>query len=97
MDWTLYLRTVLVLVFVLGLIGAASWLARRAGLGHGRLGRKGRRLAVVESLGLDNRRRLVLVRRDGVEHLLLVGGAAELVVESRISEPEAEQIKEQQP
>lgn len=86
MDWVLYLRTVLALVFVLGLIGAVSWAARRAGLGQqGRAGRRGRRLAVVESLGLDSRRRLVLVRRDGVEHLLLVGGAAELVVESGIA------------
>jgi flagellar protein FliO/FliZ len=98
MDWTLYVRTVLALIFVLGLIGAASWAARKSGLGpQGRVGRKGRRLAVVESLGLDGRRRLVLVRRDGVEHLLLVGGVSELVVESGIAAPDAKTLEEQKP
>jgi len=100
MAWTYYAQVVLALIFVLGLIGAASWLARRTGLGQGRIGRKGRRLGVVESLGLDSRRRLVLVRRDGVEHLLLVGGVAELVVESRIVAGEAipdGQFEEQTP
>lgn len=97
MDWTLYARTVLALIFVLGLIAAASWLARRSGLGVGRVGRKGRRLGVVESLTLDNRRRLVLVRRDGVEHLLLVGGAAELLVERGIAPPASDITEEQCP
>lgn len=85
MEWTLYLRTIFALIFVLGLIGAASWAVRRFGLGQGRMGRKGRRLQVVESLTIDNRRRLVLVRRDGAEHLLMVGGAVELVVERNIA------------
>lgn len=45
--------------------------------------RSGRRLAVVEVLPVDDRRRLVLVRRDGAEHLLLVGGpGGDLVVEN---------------
>lgn len=91
MEWSLYLRTLLALVFVLGLITGAAYLARRFGFGHGvRPGRSGRRLAVVESLSLDSRRRLVLVRRDDVEHLLLLGGAAEVVVENRISRVPAE-------
>jgi hypothetical protein len=48
-----------------------------------RLGRAGR-LGVVETIAVDSRRRLLLVRRDGVEHLLLIGGAADLVVENGI-------------
>lgn len=45
--------------------------------------RSGRRLSVVEVLPVDDRRRLVLVRRDGAEHLLLVGGpGGDLVVEN---------------
>jgi hypothetical protein len=48
-----------------------------------RLGRPGR-LGVVETIAIDSRRRLLLVRRDDVEHLLLIGGTADLVVESGI-------------
>jgi len=43
-----------------------------------------RRLAFVERAHLDNGRKLVLVRRDGVEHLLLIGGPIDLVVETGI-------------
>ena len=46
--------------------------------------RQGSRLAVVELLAVDDRRSLALVRRDGVEHLLLIGGANDLVVEAAI-------------
>ncbi len=85
MDWNIYLRTLLALVFVLGLISLLTWAARRYGFGGmpRSLG-KTRRLQVVESLGLDHRRRLVLVRRDGMEHLLLLGATGDLVVENAI-------------
>jgi hypothetical protein len=39
---------------------------------------------VTAAIALDGRRRLLLVRRDDVEHLLLIGGPADLVVESGI-------------
>ena len=44
-----------------------------------------RRLGVVEVTPLDGRRRLILVRRDAVEHLLLVGPTSELVIETGIA------------
>lgn len=44
----------------------------------------GPRLAVIETAVVDAERRLVLVRRDGVEHLLLTGGPNDLVVEPAI-------------
>lgn len=47
-------------------------------------GRK-HRLAVVDATAVDNRRRLVLVRRDSVEHLLLIGGHNDLVIEDGIA------------
>ena len=46
--------------------------------------RAGRRLSVVEVLMLDTRRRLVLVRRDDVEHLILLGATTETVIERGI-------------
>ena len=69
-------------MFVLALIGIVAWVLRRFGPNL-RLGRAGR-LGVVETVALDSRRRLMLVRRDGVEHLLLIGGTGDLVVESGI-------------
>ena len=43
-----------------------------------------RRLAVGGMTRIDIRRKLVLVRRDDREHLLLLGQASELVIESDI-------------
>jgi len=42
------------------------------------------RLAVLDATAIDGQRRLVLVRRDDVEHLILIGGANDLVVEREI-------------
>lgn len=74
------------LVVVLALIVLVYWLVRRYATGGlGRIGR-GRvpRLAVVDAMAVDGRRRLVLVRRDSVEHLILIGGPSDLVVEHSI-------------
>ncbi len=80
-----YLRGLIALVVVLALITGAAWVARRMGLaGHARVTRRDRRLAVAEVLAIDNRRRLVLVKRDAVEHLLLIGGTTDMVVERSI-------------
>jgi flagellar protein FliO/FliZ len=83
MDVGTYAQFVLALVFVLALIGLAALVARRVGLGGATSGRS-RRLGVVETLALDGRRRLILVRRDNVEHLLVVGSAGETLVERGI-------------
>lgn len=82
MGFDTYWRFVLALVFVVLLITACAWIARRLGLG-GRLAatRGSRRLAIVEVLPLDAKRRLVLLRRDGVEHLLLLGLNGDVVIE----------------
>lgn len=74
-------------IVVLALIGVAAWLVRR--FGGSRLGantQRGRmpRLAVIDAAAVDGRRRLVLVRRDNVEHLLMIGGPTDIVVEPNI-------------
>src|SRR6476660_8331483 len=74
-------------IAVLALIGVAAWLVRR--FGANRLGAnpsRGRipRLAVIDAAAVDGRRRLVLVRRDNVEHLLMIGGPSDIVVEPNI-------------
>ncbi len=89
MEIDVYFKFVLALVFVLGLIGGLAWAARRFGLG-GRLtpnAGQARRLAVVEVMPLDARRRLVLLRRDATEHLVLLGAGPDLLLESGIAAP----------
>ena len=49
------------------------------------MGRKGQRLGISEYHEIDKTRRLVLVRRDETEHLILIGGAQDIVIESGIS------------
>lgn len=89
MNGTSYLQFVLALAFVIGLILAIGWLARRAGLAMPAVARgRQRRLRVVEMIALDPRRRLVLVRRDNREHLLLIGGVTDLAIETGIVIPE---------
>jgi Flagellar biosynthesis protein, FliO len=48
-------------------------------------GRKGQRLGITEYQEIDESRRLVIVRRDNIEHLLLIGGDNDLVIESNIN------------
>ncbi len=77
----------LAFIVVLGLIGVAAWLVRRLGAGRlGGVGIRGRqpRLAVVDYANVDGRRRLILVRRDNVEHLVMIGGPSDIVVEPNI-------------
>jgi len=80
---------ILVAVFlVLALIGVLAWFVRvfrseRTGAAS-RRGRQPPRLAVIDAAAVDERRRLVLIRRDNVEHLLMIGGRADIVVEPNI-------------
>lgn len=89
MEAETYLRFVLALVFVVGLIGGLAWVARRFGLGGQLAANTGRprRLSIVEVAPLDGRRKLVLLRRDGVEHLVVLGQNREVVVETGIPAP----------
>lgn len=43
-----------------------------------------KRLDVVDQANVDGRRRLVLVRRDDVEHLIMTGGPVDVVIETNI-------------
>ena len=53
-----------------------------------------RRLDVVEQANVDGRRRLVLIRRDDVEHLIMTGGPVDVVIETGIGPPKDEPVKE---
>lgn len=68
-----FYRAASALVGVLMLLAAAVWLLQRHGGTAGRGPRPSGRLAITSRLALDTRIRLVLVRRDTVEHLLAIG------------------------
>ena len=72
---------------VFALIGLTAWLIRRFGSGAlSGSGARGRapRLAVIEAGAVDGRRKLVLIRRDNTEHLIMIGGPTDIVVEANI-------------
>jgi flagellar protein FliO/FliZ len=81
------LKTLLFFIVVFGLLALALWLMKRFGGERLRsVTARGRqpRLAVLEAATIDGRRRLVLIRRDNVEHLLMIGGPTDLVVETNV-------------
>jgi hypothetical protein len=59
--------------------------------------RPDKRLGVVEQANMDGRRKLVLVRRDGVEHLIMIGGPVDVVIETGIEEGRQRQVGFEQP
>ena len=88
MDFGSYFQFLLALIFVLALIGLLAFFAKKSrliGLGGGLKFKGGRRLGVVEISSLDAKRRLVLIRRDQIEHLVLLGPESDTVIEANIS------------
>ncbi|MFK8250825.1 flagellar biosynthetic protein FliO [Ancylobacter terrae] len=88
LTWDWGLKALLGLVVLVGVISLLRLTARRRSHSQpgGRHGNE-RRLAVLDQVAIDERQRLVLIRRDDVEHLLIIGGASPVVVESRIGYP----------
>ncbi|HVV94847.1 MAG TPA: flagellar biosynthesis protein FliO, partial [Hyphomicrobiales bacterium] len=81
-------RFLIAFVVVLALIVLVAWVVRS--LAWGRTTPKTpyrprqTRLGVVDAYSVDGRRRLVLVRRDNIEHLVMIGGPNDVLLESRI-------------
>ncbi|MDI9350215.1 MAG: flagellar biosynthetic protein FliO [Candidatus Symbiobacter sp.] len=85
MDIGNYSRYLFALVLVLVLIWVVGRILPKLNLGSKFVPMSKRRLALVESMMLDTKSRLVLVRRDDREHLLLLTlGQTGLVVEGGI-------------
>lgn len=85
-----FLYYVLVLALLAGVGVIAAVLAKSyfdpEGMRGGVFGgRSDKRLNVVEQSSVDGRRKLVLVRRDRVEHLIMTGGPVDVVIETNIS------------
>jgi flagellar protein FliO/FliZ len=94
-DFSRYFAALLV---VLGLLGGFALLVRSGWLPGSLQGFSGlssltgprpeRRLSVKETLILDPRRRVMIVKVDGEEHVLLLGPERETVLRTRAAKPE---------
>ena len=89
-------------VFVIALILIGARLLRGgrskgSSAGPGFLRGRERRLGVVEAASVDGRRKLILLRRDNVEHLIMTGGPVDVVVETGIEGPSAETPPREEP
>ena len=88
LDLNTLILAVAATLFVIA-IGALLMWAFRTFFGgrtcaHGFLRPRDRRLGVVETASVGQRRKLVLIRRDDVEHLIITGGPVNMVVETGI-------------
>lgn len=97
MDSVNYLKFIAAFALVMGLMLLLAHFAKRFNLASMVTINRGveRRLKVVELLPVDARRKLAIVRRDNVEHLLLLGINSETVVETNIqnSDRKIERLK----
>lgn len=82
-------RVLLSLLFVLGMMALAFQLMRRfapqlASRINPLQAFENTRLGVIDTFAVDPRRRLLLIKRDGVEHLIMVGGPNDILIETGI-------------
>jgi flagellar protein FliO/FliZ len=93
MELTDYLRFVAALMFVLALIGGAAFVLRAFGFISLTPRKPGeRRLQITESLLVDARRRVLLLRRDDQEYLILLSPNGDVMLDNGIKakdEPDA--------
>ncbi|MCC5995220.1 MAG: flagellar biosynthetic protein FliO [Oceanicaulis sp.] len=95
MDQVDFIRFFAALILVLGLLGGLAVILRKGWLPSGFAGltsfqspRGARRLSVRESLAIDPRRRVVIVRADGRDHVVLLGLNGETILDAVTAPPE---------
>ena len=87
-DSAQIMKLVSALAFVLALMAMLGLVMRRINHGGRMLPSSRRRLKLVETLPIDPRRRLAIVRCDDREHLLILGTNGETVIETNIKAPQ---------
>ncbi|MEM1372058.1 MAG: hypothetical protein AAGG72_07510 [Pseudomonadota bacterium] len=71
---------------VLGAVMIRGFIPQPSASGAKLFGQKSiKRLEVVDTANLDGRRKLILLRRDDKEHLIMTGGPVDVVIETGIS------------
>ncbi|MBV9521036.1 MAG: flagellar biosynthetic protein FliO [Hyphomicrobiales bacterium] len=76
------------LIAVIALAAIVFWVVRRMsrGLNFSDSAQRGKRsrLGVIDAYDIDRQRRLILLRRDNVEHLVMIGGPNDVLIEPTI-------------
>jgi flagellar protein FliO/FliZ len=87
MLFWLFVLVLLAAVGIAGFLGYRFYVTGETGINLGGwfAPRPIPRLGVSEQAAVDSRRRLVLVRRDDVEHLIMTGGPVDVVIETNIA------------
>lgn len=87
---------VMIIVAALGLAAAVGVRAYMSGQSPSELLFKPRaepRIGVIEHASVDGKRRLLLIRRDDVEHLIMTGGPVDVVIETGIGDKPARAVE----
>lgn len=85
MEVVLLLKAVSAFVFVIALMYLFSWIMKKTAVANNLTTAKSKaRLKIVEFLPVDHSRKLVIIKRDDKEHLLLLGANSETVIETDI-------------
>jgi hypothetical protein len=94
-DTTGLTLTAIVLGLTVALI-LLFWIFRKIAGPAKQSGRRTRqpRLAIADVMRIDDKRRLVLVRRDDVEHLVMIGGGSDVLLEAHISREREANMRE---
>lgn len=83
-----YIRFGSALILVLSVMGILAVIVRKmSGLQNGGFMGRQNRLNVTEQRVIDSRNKMVLVRRDNVEHLIILSNTGQTLVETGIIPP----------
>ena len=82
------LNSAFALGIVLVLIVLGLWGLKLLTNTTGKMAGSKKRLMVVDTAQVDGKRKIILLRRDNVEHVIMTGGPEDLVIESGIPAPE---------
>jgi hypothetical protein len=94
LSWLLFVLFIAGLLVAGGLLlrgylttGSTSSAFKEALSGNFFSPRPPKRLEVTDQANVDGRRKLLLIRRDGIEHLIMTGGPVDVVIETGITPP----------
>lgn len=88
-------RISVALIAVLGMIGGGALIAKRMGFAGAAAALGGKkRLSVVETMALDARRRVAIIKCDDAEHLIMLGASGETLIARDIVSAEIAPVME---
>ncbi len=83
-----YFRFILALGIVIGLILLCAVFLRRIKSANLYFSRNNnRRIEIIDNISIDAKRRLILIKRDDIEHLVILGATSDILIEQNIKPP----------